>query len=483
MVALAAAAVALTPSFAVAQSGEPAWSQFQGGPGRPGTAGAGPAPPYRVRWSLPAPEGRALSGAVILGDLAMTVGQRDVYAVDLSSGDVAWHVPRAGGPLSIPAVVTGAGRRPDVLLYLEGPDTGSGAASPTPTTSPGASPSSSPTRSGGSELVAIDLGDQTELWRTALGAASRTGVTVDADSAYVADDAGTVYAIAIRDGTVEWSRDLEGQGPCEPFAGGRIDGAVAVAGGRVVSVARDNDAGSVAVSAYDATSGECTWRAVSTLGTSAASAPAASGDLVIVGLGDRSVRALGSGDGQQVWSTLALSLFLPVSSPALGEGALYVVDVGAGLYRFDPADGAEVWDHQLNDQVVRSSPVVSGGAVLVGLDDGRLVALDAGSGHLVWQSPEDPGLVGAIAVSGDVIVAVKGGADAGLIAFESDPDGRLVDVASPTELEVGTTLGRFALAAAIVLLVVLGPGLLARRRFPGPFAGDEDADEMAEEVT
>ncbi|HYG71964.1 MAG TPA: hypothetical protein VEC15_06710, partial [Actinomycetota bacterium] len=86
----------------------------------------------------------------------------------------------------------------------------------------------------------------------------------------------------------------------------------------------------------------------------------------------------------------------------------------------------------------------------------------------------------------DVVVAVSGGRDAGLVAFESDPEGGLVDVASPTQLDTGVTLPRIAIGAAIALAMILIPGVLYRRRF-GPVSleegsGDEvaDGDEMAD---
>jgi outer membrane protein assembly factor BamB len=488
-VALLALAVALSPSFAGAQVAPPSWSQFQGSAGHAGALADGPAPPYRLRWTRPAPEGRALSGAVLFGGQALTVGQTAVYALDLSTGDVVWQVPRDGGPLSVPAVVAGTGRAPDMLLYLEGPAEGDGsgaspsptgspsASSPSATTSPSASPSAGATAAG-SDLVAIDLSDRSELWRASLGAESRTGVAVEGDAAFVADNDGTVYAIALADGTVRWSRDLGADGQCEAYDGARIDSPVAVADGRVVTLARNNDARNVAVSAYDQATGSCVWRVVSALGSSAASAPAAGDGSVVVGFGDRFVRSLNGGSGGERWAAIALSLFLPVSSPALADGAAYAVDLGGGVYRLDAASGDRRWSYQLNDTVVRNSPVVSGSSVLVGTNEGRLVAIDAASGHLVWESPATPGLIGAIALSPDVVVAVKGGRDAGLVAYEPDPSGTLVDVPSPTELDLGTTLARFGLAAVISFVVVLVPGVLARRRFGDAFVGDDLADDV-----
>lgn len=65
-----------------------------------------------------------------------------------------------------------------------------------------------------------------------------------------------------------------------------------------------------------------------------------------------------------------------------------------------------------------------------------------------------------------------------MIAFEHDPDGRLVDVPSPTELDGGTTLARIGVAAAIALAVLLVPGMLLRRRFGDAFAAEGYDDDL-----
>ena len=159
-----------------------------------------------------------------------------------------------------------------------------------------------------------------------------------------------------------------------------------------------------------------------------------------------------------------LSLFSPATSLAFDDESVFAADIAGGLYRLDVADGGRRWSFHLNEVVLRSSPVVSGSSLLLGLSDGRLVALDVASGHLVWESAASAGLVGTIALSSDSVIAVKGGRDAGLIAFEHDPQGRLVDVPSPTQLDAGTTLTRWALAAVIVFAVAFLPGIWATRR-------------------
>jgi outer membrane protein assembly factor BamB len=470
----------LLSGAAVAQEA-PTWSQFQGGPGHPGVLADGPEPPYRVRWTLPAPTGDALSGAVVAGDLAVSVGNEAVYGIDVVSGAIEWRVARDGGPLSMPAI--GAGPRGRILVYLDGPgpNVGGGAPEGSPsasaapsgspsTTGPGPSPTGSDEQSDVSTLVAVSLADRTELWRTPLGETSRSGVTIAGTNAFVGDRGGTVYAVSLESGTITWSAAMDGL----------VDSAVAVADGRVVAVARNTDTAQVVVAAFDEATGERAWPALAIQANSTAgTAPSAGGGSLFIGSADRRVRALDAKGGSERWATLVLSLFSPATSLAFDDESVFAADIAGGLYLLDATDGGRGWSYHLNEVVLRSSPVVSGSTLLLGLGDGRLVALDTASGHLVWQSAPSPGLVGTIALASDAVIAVKGGRDAGLIAFEHDPDGELVDVPSPTDLDAGTTLTRWALAALIVFAIAFVPGMWAKRR-SGTAAesqiGDDDLD-------
>ncbi|HEU5226142.1 MAG TPA: PQQ-binding-like beta-propeller repeat protein [Actinomycetota bacterium] len=484
----AAAAVATAPlvllsGAAVAQEA-PTWSQFQGGPGHPGVLADGPEPPYRVRWTLPAPKGDALSGVVVAGDLAVSVGNEAVYGIDVASGTIEWRVPRHGGPLSIPAIGAGVGGR--ILVFLDGPGPsdagGASEGSPSQSAEPSGSPSTtgpSPSPTGPDEqpdvstLVAVSLADRTELWRTSLGATSRSGVTIEGANAFVGDQSGTVYAVSLESGTITWSEEMDG----------RVDSGVAVADGQVIAVARNTDTAQVVVAAFDESTGERSWPAQAIQANSTAgTAPSAGDGSLFIGSADRRVRALDTENGTERWATLALSLFSPATSLAFDDDDVFAADIAGGLYRLDAAGGGRRWSYQLNEVVLRSSPVVSGSSVLLGLGDGRLVAVDVASGHLVWESAPSAGLIGTIALSSEAVIAVKGGRDAGLIAFEHDPQGALVDVPSPTQLQGGTTLTRWALAAVIVFAVAFVPGIWATRRFSG-VADDEPGHDGSDRVS
>ena len=475
-------ALGISATAVAAQQDVPApWGQFQAGATHAGSLPDGPQPPYRVRWTRPSPARGALSPPIVLGDEVVSVGSGAVYGIDLATGEVTWQVPRAGGPVSTPAVASLGGR--DLLVYIEGPASADSATpspsasapiSPSATDAPSPTASASPAEEAGepdrvSSVIAVDVSDRSELWRTALDATAHGGVTVEGGIAYVGDRGGDVYAVDLDDGSFVWA---------SPAAGpGQVDAPVAVADGAVYVVRRDPDTGLSTLMALDAATGERRWPAE---GEDAAptggSAPAVIDGTVIVGSTDPAIRAFAAADGELRWSALATSRSSPFTSPALAEEGAVVAGLSGGLYLLDPADGERRWSYQFNEVVIRSSPVVSGSTVLLGLDDGRLVAVDAGVGHLVWQSAPASDPLGAIALSADVIVAVRHERDPAIVAFEHDPDGALIDVRSPTELEAGTTFGRYALAAVLVFALAFVPGvLLARRAGPAKLEASQEA--------
>ncbi|MEW6059319.1 MAG: PQQ-binding-like beta-propeller repeat protein [Actinomycetota bacterium] len=361
-----------------------------------------------------------MSGAVITGDVAISVGKRAVYAIDLRTGEEAWRLVRNGGPLSVPAVGVAGGRQ--ILVFVdEAPISGIG-------------------------LVGVELGNRRELWRAPLGARSSSGVSIDGTQVFVGDDRGRVHAVDLRKGTPLWTAKTSGEILTPP----------AVSDGRVYVVSHDTDARQSELAAFDESTGRKSWPAYSAPVAGAAGCGAAAADGgVVAGFTDRYVRKLSADGGVLRWEELALSFFSPANMPALGGGDVYIADVSGGLYRLDGETGSRVWDYQFNHLVVRSSPVVSGSAVLLGLDDGRMVAVDARSGELVWQGRPGDGLIGAVALSQEVVVAVKGGRQPGLVAFVHDPGGTLTHIPSPTVIDAGALLGNFAVALAIVLVALL----------------------------
>ena len=123
---------------------------------------------------------------------------------------------------------------------------------------------------------------------------------------------------------------------------------------------------------------------------------------------------------------------------------------------------------------------MAGATVLVATSVGRLVAIDLDSGLLVWQSEEGSGPLRSLALTPDIVVGVRGGLDPGLVGFSHDPDGTLVSLVSPTELNLPKLLGNFLAAAVpLALLLFLAGRWLKPRMGPAFLEDDEDDGDLA----
>jgi outer membrane protein assembly factor BamB len=352
------------------------------------------------------------------------------------------------------------------------------------------------------KLRAVGLADRKPAWATpfTIGEQSHSGVTVAGGTAFVGDDAGHVFAVDLATGKERWSVLLNDgvQGPVTVADGtvytvpqGRLAiGAAATPtpspspspSGKVVG-----EPNRVSLVALSASSGDPSWVVPLPLGTVFTSLPVAAEHSVYVAVSDSQLNgeliAMNAADGAVRWVHRGVGPVWQTSSPTVAGGAVYVADGRGGLWKFDPANGKRLFDFQFNEFIRRSSPVVVGGtSVLVGLGDGRLVAVDASSGHEVWESERGPGLVGGIAVTGDLVLSATGGLRGGLVAYEFDPQGDLIDVTSPSVADPARLLGNFAIALVVMVVLLSVPlGYLSRRTEAPDFgepegSGDEDED-------
>jgi outer membrane protein assembly factor BamB len=317
-----------------------------------------------------------------------------------------------------------------------------------------------------SHAAAIDLDTQQRVWDVSvqLEAVSRTGVTVDGDTAFLGDNVGNVYALAVATGELRWTAD----------AGGFLTTPIAVSDGLVIVTVQGDRSTRAHLVAFDAADGSPAWDDEIQGGAIFASSPAIRRGQVVVGFSDQTVRAFDLADGTERWSTRLNNPVFFTGAPALTPDAVVVVDTFGQVYRLDPATGDRVWDYAVNEAVTRSPGVVAGGSVLVATSTGRLTAIDLQSGLLVWQSEPGDGQLRTLALTTEAVVGVRGGAEPGLVGFAEDPNGALVSLVSPTELDLPKLLLAFVFAAVplTLLSILAGRWLLARM---GPaFLDDED---------
>jgi hypothetical protein len=93
------------------------------------------------------------------------------------------------------------------------------------------------------------------------------------------------------------------------------------------------------------------------------------------------------------------------SSPAVSGGIVYVGSSDDYVYALDANTGSLKWKYKIGDWRLtsRSSPAVSGGIVYVGSYDNYVYALDASSGSLKWKYKTDERVESSPAVSGGVV--------------------------------------------------------------------------------
>ncbi len=125
------------------------------------------------------------------------------------------------------------------------------------------------------------------------------------------------------------------------------------------------------------------------------------------------------------------------ATPLVVDGVMYVTSAWSYVYALDAATGAELWtydpgvDRSVGAKaccdVVNRGVAVYEGKVFVGVIDGRLVALDAADGSVVWETvtvdqSEPYTITGAPRVANGLVYIGNGGAEFGVRGYVSAYD-------------------------------------------------------------
>jgi outer membrane protein assembly factor BamB len=456
-VAVSVLLVAGTPVSAWAD-----WPQFQGDAAHDGISD-GPVAPLAVAWrqrdiSLESDDAvTGLSSPAVAPDgTIVVVAPGAVKTFDPEDGTELLSVDRDLGPANQPAIADG----PDgpIVVFTEG----FGNEGPSATGTPGPSPSPTGDEEAfDAHVRAISLDTGEDVWATPVQLEDivQTPVAVDGSTAYVGDVGGRLTAIDVATGDVRWTAEV----------GSVIAGAITVADGRALATAFGGQDEASEVVAFDGSTGEEAWRASVEEASNLVSTPVLADGRILVLDALGGVLAFDAADGRSLWRTEVINPIAPSGQPFLlqgvgapapvsAHGRVFAVDVTGRAYAFDAETGATLWDHALNDPSRFTPPLLADGQLLVTTDSGTLFAIDTATGDLRWMVDGGADFLRGLADAGDRLVAATGLEDAGLIAFEPDPDGTLLDEPSPTtpdvgELLVGFLFGGLLLGAAIVLLV------------------------------
>lgn len=174
-------------------------------------------------------------------------------------------------------------------------------------------------------------------------------------------------------GAVVWRRDTGD--------GSELDRLTAASwGGRIFAADEDG-----IVSAYEATTGGALWSADTD--TRITGGVGAGDGLALVGTAEGQVIALDSGSGNERWRSDLPSEIL--AAPAVGNGVVVARTNDGKVMGLSAADGSWLWTFQRDVPVLSlrgsATPVIVGNQVICGMDGGRLVSLEIGTGRSTWE--------------------------------------------------------------------------------------------------
>jgi outer membrane protein assembly factor BamB len=235
--------------------------------------------------------------------------------------------------------------------------------------------------SGDGFLYALDSSTGRLLWRAETGGAVategrvRSSPAVHGNMISVGSSDGRLYTADRSTGEVLWIFETEGASREKSlqynYDGTAVASSPAVAGGTVVFGARDGW-----LYAVDAETGEQRWR-VSHSGSWVNSSAVIAAGSVYVGSSDGTFfHAVELATGTELWR---LETAMIQGSGALASGYVYFGDMGGTVRGVAADSGAEAWRLQLPGAVL-SSPVLTGGRLFIGSDDGKIYAIGSARG-------------------------------------------------------------------------------------------------------
>ena len=258
------------------------------------------------------------------------------------------------------------------------------------------------------------------VWAANIGAGNsrRNRITatpvVSGGMVYAMDALAHVTAVSTA-GAVLWQADLTAE---FDRGGAQSGGGLAASAGRVYATTGYGE-----VVALDGSSGALLWR--HRLGAPAAGAPAVAGAQVYAMSADGTGWALDAGTGRVVWTMPAAENVLASdtgAAPAVSGGTVFFPfaagvmiaassDTGTGLWQA-AITGNRLGRAYANSGDITGDPVVTGGAVYVGTQAGRIGAFREDTGETLWTAEEgamNPALVvgGSVFAVGDAARLVR----------------------------------------------------------------------------
>lgn len=144
------------------------------------------------------------------------------------------------------------------------------------------------------------------------------------------------------------------------------------------------------VTAFNPESGKQIWRVKLEIDLSAG--PGVGQNMAVVAGRNGEVIALNAADGIEQWRAEVVGETL--ARPLITDSGVVVYSIDGRIRMLSLLEGAERWSAQQDQPTLTlrgsASPIVVGSTILVGFDNGRLIAIDAESGNTEWEAMISP---------------------------------------------------------------------------------------------
>lgn len=238
-------------------------------------------------------------------------------------------------------------------------------------------------------VYALHRGSGNTVWqiRTPMPLFSPT-VDIDAGMAFIGGQDGSVRAVSMKTGYIEWQRRFEGWIYPPAALGGRL-----VVGGS-----------SGSLRALDAETGSVLWN-IDTGHELVYRPLAVDSRVVVITLFDGTVAALQAKDGKRLW---AFSGDVPSLTPTATHGLILVPTFDGRLRAVDVADGKVRWTRALGGRPI-FQPNLAQGIATIANDDGHLAALRLTTGDMLWRAVEPMEVIASPIMNNNMVVVFVSG--------------------------------------------------------------------------
>lgn len=268
---------------------------------------------------------------------------------------------------------------------------------------------------GDARVHAVDLATGDALWEYEVDSSIHGTPAVADGIVYAGSLRGVLYALDAETGELLWDRPVEdAPGPEHQRVYGYYSPAVADGTVYWAYQTRFGPASSGLLVALDPATGESRWEAPLAGSTMSDGTPAVHDGRVYIGsqTADR-VLAFDVATGARLWQSSAVLGGWQDAAPMAADGRVFIGS-GNGVIARDAETGADLWTYrstgpsQVPGNATPSVPAVHEGSLYMGFPDGRVTALTADGGQVLWSTrlpgqPYRDGVLSSPAVSGDTL--------------------------------------------------------------------------------